>query len=78
VRRRDQLLVWNERVKLIANAFNAIALGLIAFAVLRPATEDIALLSRSSAAWAFGGLVLHGLAHYVLRYLRKEVTNDEL
>jgi hypothetical protein len=78
VRRRDELLVWNERVKLIANALNAIALGLIAFAVLRPATEDIASLTRESAVWGLTGLAVHAFAHYILRYLEKEDTDDKL
>jgi hypothetical protein len=78
VRRRDELLVRNERVKLIANALNAIVLGLIAFAVLRPATEDIALLSRSSAARGFAGLAIHVVAHYPFSYLRKETEHDDL
>ncbi len=41
---RDDLLVWNERVKLFAGFVNAIALGLIGFAVLKPVTENIANL----------------------------------
>ena len=78
MRLRDDLVIWNERVKLAAAFFNALALGLVGFAVLRPATEDIALLSGLSAGWAGVGLAIHLAAHYVLGYLRKDAYHDEL
>ena len=38
---RDRLAAFNERVKLFAGFLNAVALGLIGFAVLRPLTESL-------------------------------------
>jgi hypothetical protein len=72
VRRRDPIATWNERVKLLAVTLNAVAIGLLGFAVLRPATEDVAMLSFTSGFWAVVGLAFHGFAHYVLSMLRKE------
>ena len=37
---RDPLLVYNERVKLLAGFVNAMAVGLVGFAVLKPLTES--------------------------------------
>ncbi|TFL16781.1 hypothetical protein [Jannaschia formosa] len=75
---RDELAVWNERVKLAAGFLNALGLGLIGFAVLRPATDDVALLSFGSLGWGIIGLAMHGLAHYVIGKLRKESAHDDL
>jgi hypothetical protein len=72
VRRRDELLVWDERVKLFATFLNAFALDLIGFAVLRPATEDLTLLSLVSIGWGGFGLAIHVLGHYVLGQLKTE------
>lgn len=77
MRLRDDLLIWNERIKLFAGFLNAAALGLVAFAVLRPATEDLTLLNTVSAGWGSVGLAIHGLAVYILGYLRKD-TSDGL
>lgn len=76
-RPRDTLLVHNERVKLLAGFANAVALGLIGFAVLKPLTawapeaaaRAVGLLSLG---WGLAGLALHGLSHYILGMLRKE------
>ena len=38
---RDPLVAYNERVKLFANFMNALSLGLIGFAILRPLTENL-------------------------------------
>jgi hypothetical protein len=63
-------MIRNERVKLFANSVNAVGLGLVAIAVLRPITEtgsdDYALVGL----WALVGLALHGLSHYILGYMR--------
>ena len=76
--RRDELVVWTKRVKLLAGTVNAIALGLVGFAVLRPATENVALLSPVSLLWGVVGLALHVFAHYILGKLKRETTDDEL
>lgn len=75
---RDEVSVWNERIKLLAGFVNAMAIGLVGFAVLRPATEDVALISTASLLWAGGGLGMHLFAHYMLGYLRKEAADDDL
>ncbi|KFI24207.1 hypothetical protein CG51_18570 [Haematobacter missouriensis] len=63
-------LIRNERLKLAANFLNAIAIGLIGIAVLRPVVETGAVDYFALAAWTLAGLALHALAHYVLGYLR--------
>lgn len=73
---RDRLGAFNERVKLFCGFLNALALGLVGFAVLRPLTDDPLSLDVASAGWGLAGLAIHGLAHYFLRYVRKEATDD--
>ena len=75
---RDPLATYNERVKLSAGFVNATALGLVGFAVLRPATEDLLSLDLTAAGWGAAALALHGLAHYLLTYLGKEDADDSL
>lgn len=69
---RAPLATHNERVKLGAGFLNALGLGFLGFAVLRPLTESLGNATGSTVWWGFTGLALHGAAHYVLRYLRKE------
>ena len=73
-RTRDTLLIWNERVKLFAGFLNALSLGMIGFAMLRPATESFQLVGVSAWLWGVAGLGIHALAHYVLGQLRKDTT----
>ena len=75
---RDPLSVYNERVKLFATFVNALALGLLGFAVLGPATADIAGLDGATAVWSVVGLALHVTAHYVLSLIRRESDDDRL
>ena len=67
---RDPLAANNERVKLFASFVNAVALGLIGFAILRPLVEDIANASLSTLWWGLTGLALHGFSHYILGLIR--------
>jgi uncharacterized membrane protein len=76
-RLRGELSVWNERVKLVGAFLNAIAIGLVGFALLRPLTEDVALVSLSSLGWSSVGLAMHVLAHYGLGMIQKEVTDEQ-
>lgn len=69
---RDPLSTHNERMKLLASFVNAIGLGLIGFAVLRPISENLANAQLSTLWWLLIGLAMHVLSHYILRYLRKE------
>ncbi len=70
---RDPLAGYNERVKLFANFLNAIGLGLIGFAVLRPLTESLSNATLSTLWWGMTGLAIHAIAHYVVGRIRKEV-----
>lgn len=69
---RDPLATHNERVKLFSGFLNALGLGFIGFAVIRPAVADGDPITSASYYWCATGLVLHGAAHYVLRYLEAE------
>lgn len=77
-RLRDALVVHNERVKLLGGFLNALALGLIGFAVLRPLTEGTLRFEALTVGWGTAGLVLHGVSHYILGMLRKEEPDDQL
>lgn len=70
---RDPLVAYNERVKLLANFMNAVALGLIGFAVLRPLTESLGNANLPALWWGLTGLAMHGISHYILGRIRKEV-----
>lgn len=70
---RDPLASFNERVKLFANFINAIGLGLIGFAILRPLADSLANAKLPILWWAMVGLALHGVSHYILGRMRKEV-----
>jgi hypothetical protein len=72
VRRRDPLATHNERVKLRAAFLNALSLGFLGFALLRPLVEGTLVVTLLTAAFLGTGLALHGLAHYILRYLETE------
>jgi len=69
---RDEILVHDARVKLFSGFLNAVGLGLIAFALIRPLVEQAAVLGRITLWWSVAGLALHAAAHYVPRMLRKE------
>ena len=69
----DLLTIRNERIKLFAGFLNALALGLLGLAVLRPLTDDIVSLPLTVIPWAVAGIAMHGAAHYLLGYLRKEL-----
>ena len=69
---KGALLIRNERIKLFAGFLNALGLGLIGFAVLRPVTETFQLVGIAAAVWGLAGLVLHGAALYILGQLRSD------
>lgn len=70
----DHLAAHNERVKLRANSANAVGLGLIAFAVLRPLTSNLDSAGTDMIPWSVAGVGLHGLASRMLGRIKKEVT----
>ena len=71
---RDPLATFNERVKLFAGFVNALGLGLIGFAVLRPLADPEGAGLDTSAWWGMGGLAFHAVALYVLGRLRKDAS----
>ncbi|ABD54782.1 hypothetical protein [Jannaschia sp. CCS1] len=72
MRRRDPLATHNERVKLRAQFLNALAIGFLGFALLRPLIEGTLSLNLFTIAFLVTGLALHAMAHYILRYLETE------
>jgi hypothetical protein len=72
MRRRDSLATHNERVRQRAQFLNALSLGFLGFAVLRPLIEGTLIVNVITVAYLITGLALHGLAHYILRYLERE------
>ncbi|ARE40003.1 hypothetical protein RGUI_1862 [Rhodovulum sp. P5] len=72
MRRRDPLAAYNERIKLRAGFLNALGLGFLGFAVLRPLVEGTFAPTALTAAFLFTGLALHVGANYILKYLEKE------
>ena len=77
-RTKDPLATWNERVKLFSGFLNAVGLGLIGFAVLRPLTAGETAAMPYAAIWGGTGLAMHVAAHYVLGKLRKDPSDDSL
>lgn len=75
---RDPIATHNERTKLFAGFVNAIAIGLIAFAVLRPLTSGEASVSVTTFYWTAAGFALHAVSHYILRYLVQDAAVREL
>lgn len=72
MRQRDELGAHNERVKLGANSVNAVGLAFVALGLVRPLVDPEIGLSFSSFAFAATGLVLHALAHYILKQLETD------
>lgn len=72
MRRRDPLATHNERVKLRAGFLNALGLGFLGFALLRPLVDGTLSINLLTAAFLITGLVLHRAADYILRYLETE------
>ncbi|MEL6913323.1 MAG: hypothetical protein AAFP13_02355 [Pseudomonadota bacterium] len=73
---RDEIVIENERVKLAAGFVNAIGIGLIGFAILRPLVDFTLLSPLTAVLWGALGLVWHGASHYILGYMRKEALDD--
>jgi len=64
---------FNERVKLLANALNALSIAAMATALLVPAISgDLEKLTRANVIWFLFGVVLHLLAHLTFSLLRSE------
>lgn len=70
--KRDLISTHNERVKLFSGFTNALGLGMVGFAVIRPLTDALSNVSWATFWWAAAGLAFHAVSHYILRSLRKE------
>jgi hypothetical protein len=68
----DPIAVFNERIKLIANSVNALGIGLVGFAILRPITINLNNIDPSMAWWVTAGLALHAVSLYILGYTRRK------
>ena len=71
------MVVWNERVKLLANLFNGIAVAMIALGILAQIANMLFQGGGRTNAymlawWGLGTLILHGIASWVLEDLRDE------
>ena len=75
--RRDPRTIRNERIKLGSSFLNAIGLTLIAFALLRPITQDLSALTPLSFFWVGMGLVLHFGAHVMLGRLSDDAPERD-
>ncbi|KEO55378.1 hypothetical protein [Thioclava pacifica] len=69
----DDLSIYNERQKIMATSVNAIGLALVGFAILKPVVEQSRHDPMQLAVWGIIGLALHGISHYILGNLKKEV-----
>ena len=69
-------LIHNEQIKLIANALNAVAVGLIVVGFLAPIAKtllesSIAISWASLVAWYCAGVAIHLLGLWVLSDLKE-------
>ncbi|AWN52304.1 hypothetical protein [Methylobacterium sp. 17Sr1-1] len=62
----------NERLKLLASFFNALALGVIGAGVIIPTVADMTRAWPKSLVWLVTGLVLHCAAQSAFTFLRSE------
>jgi len=67
---RPERKIWNERIKLFANFLNAIAIGVIAFAFIRPSIDDG--MEEAYFVGAMVGILTHAAAQFVLGSLKEE------
>ena len=72
MRRRDPLATHNERIKLRSQFVNALSIGFLGFAFLRPLVDGTLVFNTLTIVFLITGLALHVLANYILRYLETE------
>ncbi|MGR3469037.1 MAG: hypothetical protein ACU0CI_14285 [Shimia sp.] len=77
MRIRDSLTAYNERVKYFASLLNALAIGLVGFALVRPLVDAVPL-SVNTGWWCLLAFAFHLGGHYVLGRIEKENANDGL
>lgn len=74
---RDPVGTFNELLKHFVGFLNALGLGLIGFAFIRPATESLSLVLPSNLAWSAVGVAAHAIGLYLLRHLKKEASDAD-
>jgi hypothetical protein len=63
----------NERIKLVANAFHTLSLGVVGAALIIPGVASPAkLLEPAPFVWLFVAFSLHSVAQAVLQLLRSK------
>ncbi len=68
----DPIAIHNERVKLVANSVNALAIGSVGFAVLRPLTTNLDSFGLYMIPWFAVGIGLHLIALRTLGLLKEK------
>jgi len=63
-------LIWNERIKMLATAFNTFGLGAILTGVVAPAANGLAEGALYVVAWLIFGALSTGAAQVILGRLR--------
>lgn len=72
MRQRAPLASHNERMKLMASFLNAMAIGLVGFALLRQLVETMGSLSLMTFWWIVVAFAFHAAAHNALGKLEKD------
>ena len=72
---RDALAAYNKRIDLLVSTANALALAFIGLAFVKPVVDGTMALRGPAAVTIAAGPAMHGLAHYITRYLEKEEGN---
>ena len=76
MRRRDDLAVHNERVKLGATTSSAVGLGFFGLGFVRPLIDDPASLTLLSVVYAMVGVMGIGGAYIALGYLETDRNGE--
>ncbi len=71
------MVVWNERIKLLASFFNGIAITMFALGILAPIANilfqgGVETNAYMLAWWGLGAVILHGVASWALEDLQEE------
>lgn len=74
--KKDELTAFNESVKLTANGINALAVGSVGIAVIRPMAENGGEFEAPYLMWALIGLAMHFFARYIVFEIRKEAEDE--
>jgi len=76
--RRDELAIYNERIKLRATTLNSMGLGFVGFSLIKPLIDDgPRSIGVTEAIWIVVGVALHYVARYILGMLKTEERDDD-